>query len=61
MSAKVSLFATCILNNFYPDVAFSVVRVLSKLGVELTELRKDQAEYIGVTVDGPFKGDEYRY
>jgi len=34
---------------------------LSKLGVELTELRKDQAEYIGVTVDGPFKGDEYRY
>ena len=34
---------------------------LNKLGVELTELRKDQAEYIGVTVDGPFKGDEYRY
>ena len=34
---------------------------LSKLGVELTELRKDQAEYIGVTVEGPFKGDEYRY
>ena len=27
---------------------------LNKLGVELTELRKDQAEYIGVTVDGPF-------
>ena len=34
---------------------------LSKLGVELTELRKDQAEYIGVKVEGPFKGDEYRY
>ena len=34
---------------------------LNKLGVELTELRKDQAEYIGVTVEGPFKGDEYRY
>lgn len=34
---------------------------LSKLGVELTELRKDQAEYIGVAVEGPFKGDEYRY
>jgi len=34
---------------------------LSKLGVELTELRKDQAEYIGVEVEGPFKGDEYRY
>jgi len=34
---------------------------LNKLGVELTELRKDQAEYIGVEVEGPFKGDEYRY
>ena len=41
MSAKVSLFATCILNNFYPDVAFSVVRVLSKLGVDVT-VRQDQ-------------------
>jgi len=34
---------------------------LSKLGVELTKLRKDQAEYIGVKVEGPFKGDAYRY
>jgi len=34
---------------------------LSKLGVELTKLRKDQAEYIGVKVEGPFKGDSYRY
>jgi len=41
VSAKVSLFATCILNNFYPDVAFSVVRVLSKLGVDVT-VRPDQ-------------------
>ncbi len=34
---------------------------LTKIGVELTELRKDQAEYIGVTVEGPFKPEHYRY
>jgi adenosylhomocysteinase len=34
---------------------------LSKLDVELTQLSKDQAEYIGVTVKGPFKGEDYRY
>jgi len=34
---------------------------LDKLGVELTELRKDQADYIGVPEKGPFKSDEYRY
>ena len=34
---------------------------LSRLGAELTELRNDQAEYIGVTVEGPFKPEYYRY
>ncbi|MFS4468756.1 adenosylhomocysteinase [Maribacter sp. 2210JD10-5] len=34
---------------------------LSRLGAELTELKEDQAEYIGVTVKGPFKPDYYRY
>ncbi|WP_299890301.1 adenosylhomocysteinase [uncultured Lacinutrix sp.] len=34
---------------------------LAKIGVELTELRNDQAEYIGVTVDGPYKPEHYRY
>ncbi len=34
---------------------------LAKIGVELTELRNDQAEYIGVTVKGPFKPEHYRY
>ncbi len=34
---------------------------LKKIGVKLTELRKDQAEYIGVAVAGPFKSDHYRY
>ncbi len=31
------------------------------LGGELTKLTKDQAEYIGVDVEGPFKADHYRY
>lgn len=34
---------------------------LAKIGVELTELREDQASYIGVTVQGPFKPEHYRY
>ncbi|MCG6940316.1 MAG: adenosylhomocysteinase [Thiohalocapsa sp.] len=34
---------------------------LEKIGVKLTTLRPDQAEYIGVTVEGPFKTDHYRY
>ena len=34
---------------------------LDKLSVELTELREDQADYIGVNTEGPFKSDEYRY
>ena len=34
---------------------------LEKIGVELTELREDQASYIGVTVDGPYKPEHYRY
>jgi adenosylhomocysteinase len=34
---------------------------LEKIGVELTELTQEQAEYIGVTVEGPFKPEYYRY
>jgi adenosylhomocysteinase len=34
---------------------------LKKIGVELETLSKDQADYIGVTVEGPFKSDQYRY
>jgi adenosylhomocysteinase len=34
---------------------------LEKLGVRLTRLTPAQAEYIGVTVDGPYKPDHYRY
>lgn len=34
---------------------------LEKIGVELEQLTKEQAEYIGVTVDGPYKPEYYRY
>ena len=34
---------------------------LDALGVKLTTLSKEQAEYIGVHVDGPYKPDTYRY
>ena len=34
---------------------------LAKLGVKLTELSKDQADYIGVPLNGPYKPDHYRY
>merc|ERR1711881_501855 len=34
---------------------------LPALGAKLTKLSKEQADYIGVKVDGPFKGDTYRY
>jgi adenosylhomocysteinase len=34
---------------------------LAKIGVELEELSKDQAKYIGVEVEGPYKPEYYRY
>ena len=34
---------------------------LEKLGVKLTPLSKDQADYLGVPVNGPYKPDHYRY
>ena len=34
---------------------------LDKLGVKLTKLSQQQADYIGVPVDGPYKPDHYRY
>lgn len=34
---------------------------LSKIGVKLTQLSKEQADYLGVSVDGPYKPDHYRY
>ncbi|GAB4262856.1 MAG: adenosylhomocysteinase [Pararhodobacter sp.] len=34
---------------------------LDRIGAKLTKLRPEQAEYIGVSVEGPFKSDHYRY
>ncbi len=34
---------------------------LDQLGAKLTKLRPEQAAYIGVSVDGPYKSDQYRY
>ena len=34
---------------------------LDKIGVKLTVLSQEQADYIGVPVDGPYKADHYRY
>ncbi|MDB2588901.1 adenosylhomocysteinase [Bacteroidia bacterium] len=34
---------------------------LAKIGAELTVLSQEQADYIGVSVEGPFKREEYRY
>jgi adenosylhomocysteinase len=34
---------------------------LAKIGVKLTVLTKEQADYIGVPVEGPYKSDHYRY
>lgn len=34
---------------------------LKKIGAKLTKLSKDQADYLGVSVEGPFKKDWYRY
>jgi len=34
---------------------------LEKLGVKLTTMSQEQADYIGVPVDGPYKPEHYRY
>ena len=34
---------------------------LAKVGVKLTQLTAEQAEYLGVAAEGPFKPDHYRY
>ena len=34
---------------------------LEQIGVKLTKLTKEQADYIGVPLEGPFKAEHYRY
>merc|ERR1711871_453639 len=44
------------------DLDEKVARLhLTNLGAELTTLTKEQADYIGVKVEGPYKGEGYRY
>lgn len=37
------------------------IETLVKIGAELQTLRQDQADYIGVKVEGPFEPEKYRY
>ncbi len=34
---------------------------LDSIGVRLTEMTQDQADYLGIPVEGPYKSDQYRY
>ena len=44
------------------DLDEKVARLhLKKIGAKLTELQREQADYIGVAVEGPFKPEHYRY
>ena len=48
----------------FPDVAeveLPVAALGAHLGVELTVMTDDQARYLGVSQEGPFKSDHYRY
>ena len=50
------------LYNLPKELDEEVARLhLEHLDADLTILTKDQADYIGVNVEGPFKKDEYRY
>ncbi len=65
--AQIELWKNC--SNYKNDVYMlpkhldeKVAKLhLARLGAELTELKKEQADYIGVTVEGPYKPEYYRY
>ena len=47
-----------------PDDGFhllTVIRPLGRIGATLTDLTDEQAAYIGVDAQGPYKPDHYRY
>ena len=48
---------------FYQNILDEKVATLhlKKVGAKLTKLSKEQADYISVGVEGPFKPDAYRY
>eukprot|EP00595_Chromulina_sp_UTEXLB2642_P003749 CAMPEP_0196765618 /NCGR_PEP_ID=MMETSP1095-20130614/10177_1 /TAXON_ID=96789 ORGANISM="Chromulina nebulosa, Strain UTEXLB2642" /NCGR_SAMPLE_ID=MMETSP1095 /ASSEMBLY_ACC=CAM_ASM_000446 /LENGTH=478 /DNA_ID=CAMNT_0042123985 /DNA_START=30 /DNA_END=1466 /DNA_ORIENTATION=+ len=68
--AQIELWANKETNKYEPNKVYilpkhldeKVARLhLESLGVELTQLSKDQADYIGVPVEGPYKPSHYRY
>ncbi len=48
-------------SKVYLDIQTIARDVIKKLGVELEELNENQAKYIGVNVEGPYKPNYYRY
>ena len=53
---------TIILCRDQPELHGGLLRLhLEKIGVKLTKLTPEQAAYIGVSVDGPYKAEHYRY
>jgi len=51
-----------VMSFSFTNQVLAVARLhLEHLGVRLTEMSKEQADYIGVPVDGPYKPDHYRY
>ena len=55
-----------VMSNSFTNQVLAQIELYSKsedyaLGVELTELTKEQAAYLGVPVEGPYKSDHYRY
>ncbi|HIW60987.1 MAG TPA: adenosylhomocysteinase, partial [Candidatus Stackebrandtia excrementipullorum] len=65
--AQIELFAK---TGEYPIGVYTLPKALDEkvarlhldaLGVKLTELTKDQADYLGIPVEGPYKADHYRY
>ena len=53
----------CIRDSVLPKSLDEKVAMLhlKKVGAKLTKLSKDQADYISVETEGPFKPDAYRY
>ena len=63
------MFMYCQCLNTYKCYLLSLLQLdeevaaahLDHLGVKLTKLSEDQAEYLGIPKDGPFKAEHYRY
>ena len=54
--------ATVVFRTLPKELDEEVARLhLGRIGAKLTTLTKEQADYIGVKVEGPYKADYYRY